>query len=44
MPDEVELQLGITLNAELGAVLVKGKASAQLQLRMTWKTERRHEP
>jgi len=36
VPDEVELQLGITLDAELGAVLAKTKVSAQLQLTLRW--------
>jgi len=35
-PDEVELQLGITLDAELGAVLAKTKAGAQLQVTLRW--------
>lgn len=35
-PDEVELQLGITLDAELGAVLAKTKTSAQLQITLRW--------
>lgn len=36
-PDEVELQLGITLDAELGAVLAKTKAGAQVQVTMRWR-------
>ncbi|MFD7130878.1 CU044_2847 family protein [Streptomyces sp. NPDC059894] len=36
-PDEVELQLAIRLDAELGAVLVKSKAEAQLQVTFRWK-------
>ncbi|ONI88157.1 hypothetical protein ALI22I_19920 [Saccharothrix sp. ALI-22-I] len=35
-PHEVELQLGITLDAELGAVLAKTKTSAQLQITLRW--------
>ena len=35
-PDEIELELGITLDAELGAVLAKTKASAQLQVTLRW--------
>jgi hypothetical protein len=35
-PDEVELQLSIKLDAELGAVLVKSGAEAQLQVTFRW--------
>jgi hypothetical protein len=35
-PDEVELQLGIRLDAEFGAVLAKTKAGAQLQITLRW--------
>lgn len=35
-PDEVELQLSIKLDAELGAVLVKSKAEAQLVVTFRW--------
>ncbi|MEU6371852.1 CU044_2847 family protein [Streptomyces sp. NPDC046909] len=37
-PDEVELQLSIKLDAELGAVLVKSGAEAQLQVTFRWRT------
>lgn len=37
VPSEVQLQLGITLDSEVGAVLAKARASAQLQVTMTWK-------
>ncbi|MEU9910829.1 CU044_2847 family protein [Streptomyces sp. NPDC051001] len=37
-PDEVELQLSIKLDAELGAVLVKSGAEAQLQVTFRWNT------
>lgn len=43
-PNEVQLQLGITLDAELGAVLAKAKASAQLQVTLTWKNGTTREP
>ena len=36
-PDEVELQLGITLDTELGALLAKATAGAQLQVTLTWR-------
>lgn len=35
-PKEVELQLGITLDSELGAVLAKARAGAQLQVTLKW--------
>ncbi|MCX5360044.1 CU044_2847 family protein [Streptomyces sp. NBC_00124] len=35
-PDEVELSLSIKLDAELGAVLVKSGAEAQLQVTFRW--------
>ncbi|WP_328677357.1 hypothetical protein OG226_13400 [Streptomyces sp. NBC_01261] len=35
-PDEVELQLSIKLDAELGAFLVKSGAEAQLQVTFRW--------
>ncbi|MHB9858273.1 CU044_2847 family protein [Streptomyces sp. YIM S03343] len=35
-PDEIELQLAIRLDAELGAVLVKSSAEAQLQITFRW--------
>jgi hypothetical protein len=40
-PDEVELQLGITLDAELGAILAKTKTSAQLQITLRWTVQGR---
>jgi hypothetical protein len=40
-PDELEVQLSIKLDYELGAVLVgKSTAGAQLQVTMRWQTER----
>jgi hypothetical protein len=35
-PDEIELQLAIRLDAEVGAVLVKSGAEAQLQVTFRW--------
>lgn len=35
-PDEIELQLSLRLDAELGAVLVKSGAEAQLQVTFRW--------
>ncbi|MGQ4429235.1 MULTISPECIES: CU044_2847 family protein [unclassified Streptomyces] len=35
-PDEIELQLSIKLDAELGAFLVKSGAEAQLQVTFRW--------
>ncbi|MFF7447996.1 MULTISPECIES: CU044_2847 family protein [unclassified Streptomyces] len=37
VPDEVELQLSIKLDAELGAILVKSTAEAQLVVTFRWK-------
>jgi len=40
-PDELEVQLAVRLDYELGAVLVaKGSAGAQLQVTMRWATGR----
>jgi len=36
-PDEIELQLGITLDAEFGAMVAKTKAGAQVQVTMRWR-------
>lgn len=38
-PDEVVLELGIKLDAELGAVLAKARSSAQLKVTVTWRNE-----
>jgi hypothetical protein len=39
-PDEVSLELGITLDADFGAVLARARAGAQLQVTLTWQRER----
>ncbi len=36
-PDEFELQLAIKLDSEVGAVIAKARAGAQLQVSMRWK-------
>ncbi len=36
-PDEFELQVAISIDAEVGAVLTKIGGDAQLQITMTWK-------
>lgn len=36
-PDEFQVQLSIKLDAEVGAILTKASAGAQLQVTMTWK-------
>jgi hypothetical protein len=36
-PDEFQIQLSIKLDAEVGAILTKASAGAQLQVTMTWK-------
>jgi hypothetical protein len=35
--DEVEIQFGVALNAQVGAVMVKGGVEAHLQVRLSWK-------
>ena len=39
-PDEVSLELGITMDAEFGAVLAKARAGAQLQVTLTWQRQK----
>ena len=36
-PDEVEVQFGVRLNAQAGAVIAKTEAEGHLQVRMAWK-------
>jgi hypothetical protein len=36
-PDEVEVQFGVRLNAQAGAVIAKTEAEGHLQVRVTWK-------
>ena len=36
-PDEFQIQLAIKLDAQVGAILAKAGAGAQLQVTMTWK-------
>jgi hypothetical protein len=36
-PDQFELQLAIKLDTEVGAIIAKSSAGAQLQVKMTWK-------
>lgn len=36
-PDEFQIQLAIKLDAEVGAILTKASAGAQMQVTMTWK-------
>jgi hypothetical protein len=36
-PDEVQVEFGITLNAEAGAVLASASAGANYKVAMTWK-------
>lgn len=38
-PDEVSVEIGITMDAEFGAVLAKARAGAQLQVTLTWQRE-----
>jgi enoyl-CoA hydratase/carnithine racemase len=39
-PDEVSLEIGITMDAQFGAVLAKARAGAQLQVTLTWQREK----
>jgi hypothetical protein len=36
-PDEVEIEFGIRLNAQAGAVIAKTEAEGHLKVRITWK-------
>jgi hypothetical protein len=36
-PDEVEVEFGIRLNAQAGAVIAKTEAEGHLQVRVAWK-------
>jgi len=38
-PDEVSLELGITMDAEFGAVLAKARVGAQLQVTLKWQRQ-----
>jgi len=38
-PDEVSLELGITMDVEFGAVLARARAGAQLQVTLTWQRQ-----
>lgn len=35
-PDEVEIEFGVRLNAEAGAVIAKSSVEGHLQIRLTW--------
>jgi hypothetical protein len=39
-PDSVELEFGVKLTAEAGAVIAKGAAEGQLVVRLGWSSER----
>jgi hypothetical protein len=36
-PDEVEIEFGVLLNAQVGAVMVKSNLGAHLQVKLSWK-------
>ena len=38
-PDQFELQFAVKLDTEVGAVIAKSSAGAQLQVKMVWKTK-----
>jgi Trypsin-co-occurring domain 1 len=39
-PDQVEVEFGITLDAESGALIAKAAAGASLTVRLTWEADR----
>ncbi|MFE9449558.1 CU044_2847 family protein [Streptomyces sp. NPDC006739] len=43
-PDAVELEFGVKLTAEAGAVIAKGAAEGQLVVRLSWASEPRSAP
>ncbi|NUP00145.1 MAG: hypothetical protein HOV96_40895 [Nonomuraea sp.] len=40
-PDEVELEFGVKLNAETGAVIAKAAAETHMVVRLTWRSPER---
>lgn len=42
-PDEFQLQFAIKLDTEVGAIIAKSSAGAQLQVTMTWKSDKDEE-
>ncbi|MFJ8506351.1 CU044_2847 family protein [Streptomyces avermitilis] len=38
-PDEVEVEFGVNLSAQVGAVITKGETACHLKVRMLWKRE-----
>ena len=40
-PDEFELKLAIKLDSEMGAVIAKVSAGAQLEVTMKWKSDKK---
>ncbi|MEU6989356.1 CU044_2847 family protein [Streptomyces sp. NPDC046465] len=38
-PDSVEIEFGVRMSAETGAVIVKGQAEGHLVVRLTWSPE-----
>ncbi|MFI2199871.1 CU044_2847 family protein [Streptomyces sp. NPDC020192] len=43
-PDSVELEFGVKLTAEAGAVIAKGTAEGQLVVRLSWTPQAGHAP
>ena len=41
-PDEIEVEFGLTLNAEAGAVVALAGAEANYTVTLTWKREEEH--
>jgi butyrate kinase len=42
-PDEAEVEFGITLDAEAGAMLAKASTGAQIKVKLKWTIEQPHE-
>jgi hypothetical protein len=40
-PDELEVEFGVRLNAEVGAVIAKTQAEGHLKVRLAWKASER---
>ncbi len=43
-PDELEVEFGLRLNAEAGAVIARAEAEGHLQVRLVWKNPSGTEP
>ncbi len=39
-PDELEITFGVKLDAQMGAVIARTGVEGQLEVKLTWKSER----